>query len=203
MFWNLKSCLNQASGIVEKERKDFLGYPKVSRMLCFLPLRHGLALRKLTLKLRREFTFKYFLCLMTWTCCSHLFPVHIPVVRGTLSLWATVSVQLNNHIFRFAVCHIWRLCFSGEEKNWEEAFEDQNFCTKGICRPVRQIRPGSRQLWCEQSSEEQRKLPSDWWCVSVGGTGLEAILWLWISPGIIIIILDFSFGDLRLWLWSK
>lgn len=179
-FWNLKSCLNQASGIVEKERKDFLGYPKVSRMLCFLPLRHGLALRKLTLKLHHEVTYKCFLCLMTRTHCSHLFPVHSPVVQGTLSLWATVSVQLNNHIFRLAVCQTdTEIVFLGKT---ERLVEDQNFCTKGIYRPVRQIRPGCGQLWCEQLRlrSRERKRPSGWRCVSVGGTGLEAILWFWV-----------------------
>lgn len=99
------------------------------------------------------------------------------------------------------VRQILRLCFSGEEKNWKEVFEDQNFCTKGIYRPVRQIRPGSGQLWCEQSSEKQRESvllaggaclwEGQGWRQFYGFKLFQKAFW------------DFSFGDLRLWLWSR
>ena len=46
----------------------------------------------------------------------------------------------------------------GEEKIWEEeAFKDENLCPKGIYRSVRQMRQGSKQIWCEWLCEKQRE----------------------------------------------
>lgn len=76
------------------------------------------------------------------------------------------------------VCVRHEIAFLGEERNWEEAFKDQNVCPKGIYRPVRQRREGYKQLQCEW-----RKFASGWRgvCVDVcvGGRlrGLGAVLW--------------------------